>query len=89
MIPPTCKQLWNEECGDSIAHYADDSWRHGSYCEDIYHRKEDGTYWSASYRKSGDGETNEFREGDAIIQQVEPYTVTVTKYRLVKENEDA
>ncbi len=60
---------------------ADDSWRHGSYVTEVFRRESDSTFWKATYRLSTDGETNELREGLARIDQVEPYTVQVTKYR--------
>lgn len=76
---PTCEQLWNEEL-EEIQEKVVDKWRHGVVVETIYKREEDATFWMASYRRSTDGETNELREGDAEICQVEPRQVTVTKY---------
>jgi len=81
MTPPTCEDLFNEEGFESVHREDDTSWRHGSYVFEVYHRLADDTYWSASYRQSTDGETNELREGFADIGQVEPYTKTVTAYR--------
>ena len=79
IIPPTCKQLCNEEL-KLIKRESDDSWRHGSYVTAIYRRDEDGTFWRTVYRLSSDGETNELREGLAKITQVFPKEVTVTIY---------
>lgn len=79
IIPPTCRQLCNEEL-ELVDHKSDDSWRHGSYVTAIYRRDEDGTFWRTMYRLSSDGETNELREGLAKIVQVFPRDVTVTIY---------
>lgn len=59
---------------------ADDSWRHGSYITEVYKREEDDTYWMAQYRLSTDGETDELREGFAVIQQCWPKTITTVAY---------
>ena len=63
---------------------SDDSWRHGSYVDEVFHRASDDTYWMASYRLSTDGETNELHEGDAEIRQVVPQEKTVVTYVGVK-----
>jgi hypothetical protein len=60
---------------------ADDSWRHGCRITEIFKRAEDGTYWQAEYCVSTNGETNDLREGNASIREVEPYEKTVTAYR--------
>ena len=78
-IPPTCRQLLDEEL-ELIDRKSDDSWRHGSYVTAIYRRDEDETFWRASYQRSADGETNGLREGLAKIEQVFPKEVTVTVY---------
>lgn len=79
IIPPTCKQLCNEEL-ELVDRESDDSYRHGSYVTAIYRRDEDGTFWRASYRRSTSGDINELKEGFAIIKQVFPKEVTVTIY---------
>ncbi len=61
----------------------DTSWRHGFYRTSVYHRETDGTYWSACYRVSTCGETNELREGTASILQVVPKQVTTTIYEAI------
>lgn len=63
---------------------ADPSWRHGCYMTSVFKRKSDNTYWSVSWRRSGDGEYNSLREGDideTYISEVEPYSVTIIEYR--------
>jgi hypothetical protein len=65
----------------SVYREADDSWRHGSYISQVFHRKADDTYWHASYRLSTNQETNELAEGAANVFQVEPYSETVIRYR--------
>jgi len=88
---PSCADLVDED-GDLndgfelVDTINDPSWRHGLRVTDTFKRLSDSTYWSAHYRLSTDGETNELREGVAIITQVEPYIIEVTKYRkLVRE----
>ncbi len=79
MDAPTCKQLMNEEL-ETVLRTSDDSWRHGSYITEVFFRDTDSTYWEAYYRRSGDGETNELREGSATITRVYPEQVTTTIY---------
>lgn len=83
MDKPTCDQLDDGADFTSVKREADDSWRHGSYVSEIFHRIADDTYWQAEYRLSTDGETNELREGTALITQVKPEQQTVTVYRAV------
>ena len=78
MIAPTCEQLMSEELDKVLESFK--PWRHGTRVKEVFHRESDGTYWQAEYLCSGDGETNELREGDARITQVEPRQVMVTKY---------
>lgn len=89
-IPPTCEELF--ECDPEqftmVEREADASWRHGAYMADVYRRLSDDTYWSATYRRSTDGETNELREGDAIIQQVVPQQVTKLTYVVLEPNHE-
>lgn len=80
MEKPTCKQLFNEEL-KSVARESDDSWRHGCRIREVFVRESDNTFWQADYDLSTDGETNGLREGYAKIFQVEPYQVSVTRYR--------
>lgn len=85
MDAPTCKNLCNdyepEEGYKLVSQDHDPSWRHGTRETDVFHRAADDTYWSAHYRLSTDGETNELNEGLATIKQVWPYQETVTKYK--------
>jgi len=86
MDKPTCEELMEM---DSVYREADDSWRHGSYVDEVFHRTYDDTFWNASYCLSYDGETNELREGVAGIEQVTPVEKTVVKYiRVVEETAD-
>lgn len=85
MNKPTCEDLENMA---SVSREADDSWRRGAYITEVFHRKEDDTYWMASYRLSAGGETNELREGLADIAQVIPYERTVVDYKLIGEEKD-
>lgn len=85
---PTCEDLWNDDVNyKSIYREADDSWRHGSYITEVFHRSSDNTYWMAGYRKSGDGEYNELREGEADIIQVEPFERVVVDYRPIVKSD--
>ncbi len=88
-MKPTHEDLSDEIGVKSVHREADDSWRHGSYVTEVFHRESDNTYWMASYRLSTDGETNELRDGEADIKQVEPFERTVTDYRAVKSEEKA
>ena len=78
MNVPTCNELCEQ---DPIKQESDPSWRHGTYETWVFRRDEDNTYWRASFRLSGDGETNELREGLAVISQVYPHTVQTTVYK--------
>lgn len=86
MDAPTCKQLYDEDSCETpegfelVSQDHDNSWRHGTRETDVYKRASDNTFWSAHYRLSTDGETNELREGLATIKQVYPHQVTVTRY---------
>lgn len=80
MAAPTCKQLMDEDGLERVQRTADDSWRHGSYVLEVFHRELDDTYWQAGYRHSTDGEANELREGTATIVQVKREHQTVTVY---------
>ncbi|MEK6881077.1 MAG: hypothetical protein AABY22_15770, partial [Nanoarchaeota archaeon] len=57
MNKPTCEQLFNEEL-DSVKVTDESGWRHGITRIEVFHRKEDDTYWEACYRISTDGETH-------------------------------
>jgi hypothetical protein len=85
-MKPTCEDLYEDTLTyKTVSRTTDDSWRHGSYVTQIYHRGSDNTYWEATYRLSSDGETNELREGFADITQVEPFETTVIRYRPIVE----
>jgi CO/xanthine dehydrogenase Mo-binding subunit len=82
MQKPTCEQLFDSDPAifELVSRKTDDSWRHGCYVTAVYRRLADETFWSASYRLSSDGETNELREGHAAIAQVTPRSVTQIVY---------
>ena len=77
---PTCEQIYYEDGLKSVSRKADDSWRHGSYVTEVFKREADQTYWQAVYALSTDGETNELRSGDALVDQVKPVEKTVVDY---------
>ena len=85
---PTCEQIWDgiDEEFTEVDSHSDPSWRHGSYMTDVYKRESDNTFWQVSYCRSGDGETNEFREGYATICQVEPKIEMNTVYKYIFES---
>ena len=86
--PPTCEELLEDKTNfESVSRETDDSWRHGVYVDQTFLRKTDNTYWSASYRLSNDGETNELREGTASIVQVYPVHKITTQYNVVNVKE--
>ena len=77
-VQPT-KDDFAEERLKSVHREADDSWRHGCYIYQVFHREEDDTYWAVNYNLGGDGETNGLQEGDFTVGQVERVEETVTK----------
>ena len=83
MSAPTHEDLFEEVGFEQLDREDDASWRHGSYVKEWFRRIEDESFWLAEYLESTDGETNELREGGAVISQVEPYEVTLTKYRKI------
>lgn len=85
MNKPTCQEIYDELLGDPVHTEDDASWRPGFYRTSVYFREEDKTYWMVGYRQSTCGETNELREGTAEITQVEPYEITTTAYRKIKQ----
>lgn len=80
---PSGRDMLFEEGFQLVSSEADPSWRHGCYMLDIYKEDATGFFYKADYRRSGDGETNELREGLADIRRVYPFerVVTVTEYR--------
>lgn len=86
---PTCDAIHQEELGDAVFREVDDGWRHGSNVTEVYLREEDKTYWKAQYQRSTDGEYNGLRDGHATITLVEPYQVTVTRYRPLEQPKSA
>lgn len=91
IIKPTIEEIkrgWQEDNEDIVAvlDEADPSWRHGCYMTTIFRRLSDGTFWSVSWQKSGDGEYNSLRDGDCYdsdVSQVWPHEVTTIEYRSV------
>lgn len=79
LAAPTCEELFNGELLE-VHRESDDSWRHGSYVTQIFHREVDSTWWAAAYALSTDGETHGLREGSAEIYQVVPKQVTTISW---------
>jgi len=79
MDAPTAEQL-NDEDGFESVDRKSSPWRHGEYVSQVFRREADNTFWCARYRLSTDGETNELRDGGAVITQVRPEQRTVTVY---------
>lgn len=78
--PPAKEEmLWEENGIASVDKKLDDSWRHGNYVTEVFYRESDKTYWEASYRVSGDGETHELREGLHTVRRVYPREVIEKK----------
>lgn len=92
MDKPTAKELWEaywegddwEEEHDEVI---DDDWRHGCSKYTVLKHLPSETYWSISYRVSGDGEYNEWRDEPSmtLISKVVPFEKTITSYKVVKE----
>ena len=88
MNKPTHEELFDEDGFENLDREDDTTWRHGSYVKEWFRRIEDETFWLAQYYQSTDGETNELRDGGAIISHVEPYEVTVIRYRMVPADQE-
>jgi hypothetical protein len=80
MDAPTNTQLLDEDGVNRVSRVTDDSWQHGCYVTEVFHRLSDATFWMACYRRSTDGETHELREGRAQISRVWPKTITKVVY---------
>lgn len=78
-MPPTPKDIFNEELGDYVSQELS-SWRHGNHVVEVYKRDNDNTYWRVTYQSTPDGEYNGLRDGAAIIEEVWPVEVLITKY---------
>ena len=81
---PTNEQMLDEDGLKCVERVADDSWRHGSYISQVFHRQSDNTYWAVSYELSTDGETHGLRDGDFNITQVYPHEVVSVVYKSAK-----
>lgn len=78
---PECADLYEEAGYTEIETSVIDTWRWGTVNETIYQSDENpNEFWAASYRVSTDRETDELREGDAQIYQVEKREVTTYKW---------
>lgn len=69
---------WFDEYLESVQKDVDNSWRHGCYVYEVFHRDADDTYWAVNYKVSGDGETHTLREGLEKFTQVYPNEKVVT-----------
>ncbi len=67
--PPTQQDLWEDRL-ESVHRETDDQYRHGCYIYQVFHRKEDDTYWAVNYNLSTDGEENGLSDDDYTIEQV-------------------
>lgn len=78
IIAPTCEELIK------LRPIRRDSepWRHGTY-ETYVYKRDDGTYWQATFERSTDGEVNGLRSGDADIVRVYPHEVVTIEYRVM------
>jgi hypothetical protein len=77
--------LWMEDELDLIESEADPSWRHGCNMVEVYKEVHSDTYWRVHYQLSGDGEYHGLREEEFDLEQVQPFTetVTVTRFKAV------
>jgi hypothetical protein len=91
IVKPTTEEIRSAYMEDTqnftmVDEVADTSWRHGCYMTTVYRRISDNTFWQVNWQVSGDGETNSIRDREISSQnitQVEPYDVTVVKYRRI------
>lgn len=87
MIKPTQEELFRtilknknfEKVLDEVV----ETTRCGTINRCVFKRINDNTFWQVYYERSSDGEYNEFRDETVEIQQVEPFPVTIIKYREV------
>lgn len=82
IIAPTT-QDWRDELLDSVHEELDDSYRHGNYVYEVFHRAADDTYWAVNYTCSGDGEQHGLRDDEHDgFTRVYPHkrVVTVVEY---------
>lgn len=79
------KALWEDFSLEEVHEEIDDSWRHGVNKVTVF-KDEDGRYWEAHYRVSGDGEYHGIRDDDFEIFEVTPVkkVVEITEYVQVK-----
>ena len=75
---PTQEEIRNFD--KPVFREVEDSWRHGYYVFEVYHREEDDTYWGVNYKLSTDGETNGLRDNEYCIEQVTPHRTTMVEY---------
>ena len=83
-MKPTCEELWNEEL-EEVYRSSKTGWRHGTTESTVFYRESDETYWKAIYQLSTDSETNDLRDGYAIIRQVVPKQVITVIYEDIVE----
>lgn len=84
MAKRDAKELWQLYLSDEVEEMEDDQ-EADDY--DVNHtvvlKDEDGRFWQGYYVTNANGDYNSWREGDAeAFDEVEPYEVTTTAYRL-------
>lgn len=84
MKEPTQEELLEEINLISVKREADDSWRHGCYITQVFHRLADDTYWEVNYDLSSDGETHGIREGYYDISQVRRIERIIIDYETIE-----
>lgn len=74
-------QLWQDNYLEEVYEEIDDSWRHGNNMVTVF-KDEDGRYWEAHYRVSGDGEYHGIRDNEFEFFEVKPVkkVVEITEY---------
>ena len=83
-MKPTCEELWNEEL-EEVYRNSKIGWRHGTTESVVFYRESDETHWKAIYKLSTDCETNDLRDGYAVIRQVVPKQVMTVVYEEITE----
>lgn len=79
LLPNPTVEDWAEGYIESVLQEIDNSYRHGCYVYEVFHRDVDDTYWSVSYKESGDGEENSLRDGEVKFSRVFKQTRVVTE----------
>ena len=78
------RDMWRNEELEEVYETMDDSWRHGVNKTTVF-KDDDGRFWQADYRVSGDGEYHGIRDNEFEYEEVFPVTKTITVTEYIKK----